>query len=285
MTNTTSVPPSGIGRPLDFTYPTNRVVLALVPVGGLLGLWLTGGSPIAGFMTGAASVFLGWALARELAPDHPLAAFGASALSLLSLIVWPEPSLAAGFTTLLLTRIVNRTVGLPATLVDGLVVVAATLYTAWALVAPTLLAVAGCTWIADRLLEPKGPRRHTFFGLGSLVAAAVGLALRTNPPVTVSIWLTGAILIAFGAAALRLGPVRTRADLTDRLLSRRRIQVGMVVAWALAAAALVPGGAPAPSLGIVWGSMAALAPVLLLASAGRTGDETGGIARRAPSSP
>lgn len=271
MQHSTLATASSIGRPLDFAYPTNRVIVALTPLGALLGLLLVDGSSLRAIVAGAGSVLLGWALAREWAPDHPLSAFGASALSFLSLMFWPEPSLAGGFTALVLTRIVNRTVGPPATLVDTLVVAAATLYAAWALAAPALLLVAAVAWFLDRTLDPAGPRRHSFFGVLSLVGGAVGvLAALPDRPAAVPLWLGIPTIGLFSLAALRLRSVRTRSDQTGEKLSVGRVRAAMGLAVLFAASSYLPGGPDGSALGIVWATLVALLPVLLLSAFRRT---------------
>lgn len=64
-----TMPPSALARPLDFTYPSNRVA-ALGSLGALLlarrrsGSWQEA-------VNVAGACFLAWATARELDPDHP----------------------------------------------------------------------------------------------------------------------------------------------------------------------------------------------------------------------
>ena len=78
---------TSIGRPLDPSYPTNRAVLRLLPAAAFVAaaihalrhgiepglLWAAVG--------GALAAFGGWALARELVPDHQAPAFAAMALA------------------------------------------------------------------------------------------------------------------------------------------------------------------------------------------------------------
>ena len=74
---------SSIGRAVDLTYATNRaiaVITLLVAIGGLLWQRLSGAPWLASTTWGSQAgltVFLTWALCRELDPDHPTAAFAA----------------------------------------------------------------------------------------------------------------------------------------------------------------------------------------------------------------
>jgi len=96
---------SALARPVDPSYPTNRaLLLGLAPllIAGCLYGMLRGGDwaealRSAGWLVLAA--FLGWALARELAPDEDLAAFLAVALTVAAWAVWGDPALATPATT------------------------------------------------------------------------------------------------------------------------------------------------------------------------------------------
>ena len=118
---------TSIGRPVDPAWPTNQAILILsltvllvvaafrIVFGGLAFL----PALVAGSFAGG-SVFLAWAFARELDPDHDLAAFVGA---LIALPAW-ELLGSPGFTSLVLLllglRIVNRTVGPPARPLDSI---------------------------------------------------------------------------------------------------------------------------------------------------------------------
>ncbi|MCJ7725459.1 MAG: hypothetical protein MUP76_03615, partial [Acidimicrobiia bacterium] len=78
---------SGIGRPIDPRYPSNRFILIVAPLAGLAwrvwklaseGDWspAVGRALVAGMAT-----FLAWAIARELDPDRPWTAGVAAVLA------------------------------------------------------------------------------------------------------------------------------------------------------------------------------------------------------------
>ena len=81
-----------VGRAIDLSYPTNRaiaIVTGVVMVGGTLSQLLSEGGWGQSLVSGAnagLSVFLTWALCRELDPDHAVSAFVAVGLALIGLL-------------------------------------------------------------------------------------------------------------------------------------------------------------------------------------------------------
>jgi hypothetical protein len=119
---------TGIGRPVDLGYPTNRAIAAVavaVTVGGSVLEWLTGAGGLQGAAWGVGAglaVFLAWALCRELDPDHELSAFVAAGLALLGLF-FGTADLGALLWFIVVARVLNRSTGLTATILDSLAVV------------------------------------------------------------------------------------------------------------------------------------------------------------------
>ncbi|MGD8968241.1 MAG: hypothetical protein PVI07_12095, partial [Anaerolineae bacterium] len=119
---------TSINRAIDFNYPSNRaiaIVTILVVVGGAFSELLSGGGwgeSILWGVNAGLSVFLTWALCRELDPDHALSAFVAVGLALVGLVLWGLPRLAVILWMIMVMRIVNRTTGLAAGLLDSLAV-------------------------------------------------------------------------------------------------------------------------------------------------------------------
>jgi hypothetical protein len=275
---------TALGRPLDPTHSTNRLVLVLVPVAGLVGALIAAGgsapwSRIAGHaVTWAGAAFLSWALARELAPDAERAAFGAMAAGVASLTVLPGPSLLLAFAALLLARMVARTVGPPARTVDsvvmGAVVIAAALRTdSWA-----VAAVGAIAFALDRRLRPAGPRRHVFWGWGCAGAAAgllgrgvyggaEGGAEAAMPAAgtgaaalgPLGTWALLAVAVSFAVRILMLRWVRSSADRGGAPLSPARVRAAMTIGLALALASQAPVRPTVEEAGVVWATLAALA--------------------------
>lgn len=115
---------SGIGRTLDFKYVSNRIAVYLSLGCLILGSgmqWLQGRGAAAALFWGfraAASVFLAWALARELDPFRHFPAIAASGVSLTGVFLWGLPDLGLLFWMLIGIRILNRTTGLKPKMFD-----------------------------------------------------------------------------------------------------------------------------------------------------------------------
>lgn len=173
---------TGIGRPIDFDYPSNRAVffLTLAVIGIGTGYRLIGGRGVfLGVLWGlgaGAAVFLAWALGRELDPDNNPSAFIAAGFALIGIFFWGIPSLAILFWLLIGVRILNRTTGLAPTVLDSLVFLGLGIgisYKGNWVVALFTVAV----FLLDSYLL-QGKRRSLFFALVSAVAFAASLIWR-----------------------------------------------------------------------------------------------------------
>jgi hypothetical protein len=117
---------SGIGRPLDFGWPSNvAIFLVTITVGVLTaasGIWngLTPAELSWSAVRTAGSVFLAWAICREIDPDRQWTAFVASAAILLWAIFHTAPPLLPSLWLIMATRMVNRSTGLKPTALDWL---------------------------------------------------------------------------------------------------------------------------------------------------------------------
>ena len=82
-------------RPVDWNYPTNRLIILLtlgvLVLGTLYQLILGGLGFVSALGWGASTglaVFVCWALTRELDPDDEYAAFVAAGLYLAGVLIW-----------------------------------------------------------------------------------------------------------------------------------------------------------------------------------------------------
>lgn len=257
---------TAIGRPLDPTYATNRAVLLLTPLSGLAvavvrafenGLHM---SLLEVFLTAAGAAVGGWALARELAPDQPLVAFASLGCSLVVVNFVPEASLLLLFVTVLLTRIANRTVGLPALVSDS---IAVSVLVAWTMYTTGLFALgiaAGAAFIMDSMISPQ-LRRHRILGLMWLVLS-IALLLNLRIPLrdfdlepNSMTWILIGLVCLFLLRMYSTRPPNSRGDATGEILSLWRVRAGMAVALLIVLPSLLLTAPTMRQSALVWATL------------------------------
>lgn len=259
---------SALGRPLDPSYPTNRAVLFLLPIAAIAGGIVTaeGGAGawnvVVGAVEGALAAFGSWALAREIAPDDESAAFGAMAIGF-GLWLWLQPALLPVFTALAFTRLVNRSTGLPATLLDSTLVVAVALYASWEAESALPAFVGASAFALDAALAPGLARQWLFAGLcaaGGAVMAMSGVAPDLAPNRPDLFPRTAATVVSVAAIALIATTRRVAAvgDATGIPLSVTRVRAAQAVALLVAVAAAAGTGSIEAGA-IVWGCLVGVA--------------------------
>lgn len=249
---------TGISRPLDFHYRSNRFVAIAAGTAGLAAFawqWSAGRDALAlAPFSVAAGVFLAWAIGRELDPDDTSPA-ALAAVVVLPLMALGPPSLGSSAAMLMAVRIAVRTTGLSPQWIDGvgLVVAAAYLGTqsqTWPALAALVLAMA-----LDPFIEPRGLGRTLWFSGAMATVALTGAIAYSAPSAwrqpTRTEWL---VLGVTGAAALlavaNTRAPRSRCDSHDEPLSRPRLRAGRVLAGlTLAVGAVQLGGPAAHALG------------------------------------
>jgi hypothetical protein len=231
---------TSIGRPLDPAWPTNKAVLVLLPIAALLGAalaWADDGSPVEVLLRGlnvALVLFVTWALARELDPDDPSAAFISLAGGVLVAVVIDLPGVLAAFAALGLIRIVNRSTGLAARKTDSVVLVLLSIAVIYWTRSPLFGGVAALAFLLDGSL--KDPLRHQWvFALLCLGASVVymvdhdiGLG-HLGAPDSLFEWLAVLFLLMFALDVVLTREIRSRGDVNNRPLDLNRVRGGMVV--------------------------------------------------------
>lgn len=230
---------TSIARPVDPAYPTNRAVLALVPVAAVLGgVWQAlglGTATVTGGAANAALVAFGtWALTRELAPDDNAAAFVSMAVGMIAFLAFGTASVMPLFVALFQVRIVNRSTGNAATIADTVFVLALSLWAAYAYDQPLLAASGAAAFLLDAVLAPATARQIIaavvclfvpFLWSGSLaVPRLYPVPIPVNDLLFLSISVAG-----YSAAFLGMKPVRSLGDATGAPLSRVRVRGGMII--------------------------------------------------------
>jgi hypothetical protein len=266
-------------RPVDPSYPTNLaigLVTLVVAVGGMLVQLATGASPAESRLWGLSAgvtVFLTWALGRELDPDHPLSAFVGVGLALIGAILWGTGGLGLLFWLLLVMRVVNRTPGRPATALDLLGVIALGAWQTyggwWGVGVMTAVAVALDWW-----LRP-GREWGWAFTLLALLAGGVALALGEGMVGADLTWWAGGLALALAALLIPVyrasGQLVSVGDATGEPLSPTRVRAAQLVAsLAGVLGALDAGAAGLRTLLPFWAAVAGAALYwMVMRAAGR----------------
>ena len=250
-----------LGRPVDMAYTTNVAIAALsVATLIVVSLWQTlyldSGFTAALLQGGqlAGVVFLTWALGREVDPDANSVAFLAIAPAVVLSVLVGVPDFSLLFLALLLLRVVNRSIGLPAKLSDSLLVLALASWLAWNGAWYGLLCTA-VAFLLDSVLVNPLPR-HRWFGLAASVAAVLSQPRFLEVSQAWSGFVTG--MVGAGGIGLVLLLLFTPAprsvgDLLAVPVNWKRLQAARIVGFFLAIFAVL-------SLGMQ--GLAQLSPVL-----------------------
>lgn len=252
---------TALGRtPIDPSYPTNLAIAALtlvVAIAGAVFRLVSGTALLESALWGIEAglvLFLTWALGRELDPDHDLSAFVGAGLVPIALLLVDPPALIVVLWLLLVLRIVNRTVGLPAKPLDSLAVLGLGAWLTWQGYWMVGL-VTAVAFLLDGLLSPP-LRRHLFVSGLAFVATVTlsifhgDMAMETGSttPVVISSAVIAALFlvvistsrevhavgdVAVGTAAKPLTPGRVQAAQILALLT------ALLFAWWAGASGVV----------------------------------------------
>jgi len=230
---------SATGRPVDLSYPTNRAIVFLAlaaAAGGLLyrlffheslfrsGMW--------GLKAGL-SVFLAWALCRELDPDNNLSAFVGAGLTSIGIFLWGFPSFLALFWLLVMIRILNRTTGLPAKMMDSFAVIllgcVLVFQGHWAFGLGTVL-----VFVLDGLLPAPFKRQLFYAGLAALSTIMIVLLKPGYWKAWELHWPLGGIVLGmsvlFIPVMFQSRVIKSTGDVTGEPLKSVRVIVGQGLA-------------------------------------------------------
>jgi hypothetical protein len=211
----------------------------------------------------AFSVFLSWAIARELDPDSPGSA-NAAALAGALIFLTGEPQLWAVTALLFAVRILVRTTGRPPNLLDLAWLPALAAQSARSdggLIAGLALACA-LIWDA-KLPRPAGKRAMLSGVIAAAVAVAVAALEGTAAP-DIHMPTTGQWTV-YAAALVALTGLQTAAplsvgDLTGERIFRERLFLGRMLAVLVGALTMLwLGGVGAPAQVGLWAALIGMA--------------------------
>lgn len=239
---------SSLSRALDPRYASNRLAIAgALIVGVAAALANLFGLDIGlGPISAAVGVFLAWAIARELDPDHPASAAVAMPASLVLLLAIGPASLVVSMGILLGVRLAAGTVGAPLRTLDviGVVGLAAFLGTN-----PIGVVGLGVMVIGVVVDEPRRNRAVliTATAVSAFVAVVLvsGLERTWTTPDTAG-WIALAVAVA---AAVSVIPAASPTSSTDRHTGRV-LRTRVTAARAAAGSAVVAGFVLAGGVGI-----------------------------------
>lgn len=162
-----------LGRDIDIHYPTNRLILILAALSGLIGVfffndWLTG-VKIAG------AIFMSWAMSRETDPKREYGAFVSVAISFILIFftdVFQIAFLELLFVMLIL-RIINTTSGEQPTLLDAGIIFILVAYLSYTGETAVYLAI----YFIGLSLSPIFKENQSFRRITSIFAISSGVYL------------------------------------------------------------------------------------------------------------
>lgn len=256
---------TALARPIDpARFNTNLYILILTALTGIIGgvVALMQGDDLldaifTGLNTGGATL-VAWIIAREIDPDYDLAAFVAAGLAFAAVIL-----LATGqhFLALagvvLMTRMVARTVGPPATLVDSIIVLVIGLLVVF-VIGDWLFAVpVAAAFLLDAVLHNPNRLGWGFGGL-ALVGMAVYIALEGTGTGELSVLPLLAALAISGLFAWTISGTRactSGCDQTGDLLNPARVRAAMTVALLSGLALLTAGDTGIAEMAALWATL------------------------------
>lgn len=168
---------SAIGRPLDFSYQSNKnaaIIALLFFVFGIVWKLIAGvlfGPSLIFGLGAAATAFLAWAIGREVDPDYNATAFLGAVFSFTGLLVFGMPLILGMLWLLFLMRIFNRTTGLPAKINDSIILFLLTTWMVYSSENALYAFAAGLVYFLDARFRPK----HHFHLYFSILAIAGGI--------------------------------------------------------------------------------------------------------------
>jgi hypothetical protein len=239
---------SAIGRAIDIRLASNRFVVAATFAAGAVGMTANlirgdGNAVGAAFLAGGGA-FLGWAIARELDPDHNLTAYLAAPLAVTLWFFDPSGLLSSG-AVLLAVRVLVGTTGRSPGAIDAGVLVAyatATGLRPGGIVAASALGVA---LLADAWLSSKRSPLRYLIGLAAIAGAAVTSLAWANTFEYAAMTVAASIATVAAAGAGVLTPIEqptSVGDFSGNPLERRRLSLGRLLAVAVVAGYVVLGG-------------------------------------------
>lgn len=253
---------TGLGRPLNPRVKSNQIAIAGSAAFGVVGSVVALLAGTDSWLWEAAAVaiaaFIGWALGREIDPDHESTAIVSMVIAgVLALIVTPQLLVLA--VLLLATRIIAGTVGTDLRGLDLLVVVGASAYAgsqpvAWPIAALLVFAVIRQD---SRFATPAA----VAMTLATIVSAGVFVDSFSPGVPSLLVWILIAVLGLVGWKRIRVISVQSSADNGNGIAGSGVGLARLATLGAIAAGAIL---APDTAIGDLGPAVAAFAAVAFL---------------------
>jgi hypothetical protein len=255
---------TAMARTIDPRLRSHRFHLAVAVLGGLIVLAVeierTGsvGEAMRPALNAGATVFLAWAIAREIDPDETRTAHLAAVLAVGGRVLAGPGNLAALVMLLLATRIAMRSTGLAPTMLDSFVFLPIAAFVAGQTATGWMAALALAFAIArdHRLPEPAG--RHSLVAAFVVSAMASGAVIASSAfgggwpapePLPLGLLAAGVIAGLFLPGYVPMSTTDYTGEMLDffRLRSARGILLGGSLL-----AVVVAGGPAVSALSGIW---------------------------------
>ena len=268
---------SGLARPVDPAYPTNKALSMILPVlllGGVVWTWWGGGTwlevAIGGFNLALVGFFV-WAMTREMAPDDNPAAFIALVLAALT---WTR---MGSLSFLLLAgamgpaRVVNRSTGRGTELTDTAAAVALGGLLSWGVHwSVGIAATLGFVFDAFLPAPTRNDRQSRHLVAAGLVGASTLVQVLASPPefrLPPHLPIFGTVALLGWIVTLACPTPRSVGDVDGLPLSRNRVRLGTALIMLVATLTAVDANYVMEPSGALWAAVAGMVlgfPVMLL---------------------
>lgn len=255
---------TALARTIDLRLRTHQFHLAVAVLGGLIvmAVELERDGSIADALGPAANagvtVFLAWAIAREVDPDEARTANLAAVLAVAGRLVAGPGNLAALFMLLLATRITLRSTGLAPTLLDAFVFLPAAAFVAGQTVTGWMAALTLAYAMARDHRLPDPAKGHSLIAAfvvsatasaGVILSGAFGSGWPAPAAVPLALMAAGIVAGLFLPGYIPMSKTDYTREMLDffRLRSARWILLGGSILTAV-----VAGGSAVAGLSAIW---------------------------------
>jgi len=251
-----------IGRPLDFSYKTNKAIAGIILLALLIGIivGMINNSNITEILFKAflfsLSVFFTWAFARELDPDNDYSAFLGVILVFSMLYIWQDVNYIMVFWFLIGVRTINRTTGLPVRIVDVSIFLIFSLILGY-YVGPEFGLLCSSFLFVDLMFD-RNQKFEIVFILISLISFVIfflinGFSWFSNPITIENLWILVVFTSIFLIVIVTTKKIQSKCDITKVPLTTNRVKAAQfIVLLALLVIVLLYGNNGFSDTFILW---------------------------------